>query len=156
MAKNWIAVASANHVQRGRDGGYMQVCHGKAAPLHRIQAGDRVVYYSPSLEFGSKIKFQQFTAIGIAKDEEPYQFDMGGGFCPFRRDVTWFPAQEIAIQALLSQLDFSRGVANWGYQFRFGLFAISDHDVEIIAANMGVNLLKNIVEVTDEVFALQQ
>ena len=29
----------------------MQVCHGKAAPLQRIQPGDRVVYYSPTVSF---------------------------------------------------------------------------------------------------------
>jgi hypothetical protein len=142
-AKNWIAVASANHVQRGREGGFMQVCHGKAAPLRRIRTGDRVIYYSPTLEFGGKIKCQQFTAIGIAKDNEPYQFDMGGGFCPFRRDVDWFSAQATAIQPLLTELDFSSGMTNWGYQFRFGLFAISEHDVEIIATSMGVNINQN-------------
>ena len=34
--KNWIAVASAEHARRGRDdpkGGFMQVGHGKLAPL---------------------------------------------------------------------------------------------------------------------------
>jgi hypothetical protein len=34
--KNWIAVASAEHAHRGRDdpkGGFMQVGHGKLAPL---------------------------------------------------------------------------------------------------------------------------
>jgi hypothetical protein len=35
--QNWIAVASADHVGRGRAPGFMQVCHGKAAPLRRIQ-----------------------------------------------------------------------------------------------------------------------
>jgi hypothetical protein len=29
----------------------MQVCHGKAAPLRRVQPGDRVVYYSPTCEY---------------------------------------------------------------------------------------------------------
>jgi hypothetical protein len=35
QARNWIAVASAEHAQRGRSEGFMQVCHGKAAPLRR-------------------------------------------------------------------------------------------------------------------------
>lgn len=39
----------------------MQVCHGKAAPLRRVKPGDRVVYYSPTLEFRSKSKLQAFT-----------------------------------------------------------------------------------------------
>ena len=48
MSRNWLAVASAEHVEIGRDAGFMQVCHGKATPLRRVQPGDRVVYYSPN------------------------------------------------------------------------------------------------------------
>ncbi len=46
--KSWIAVASAEHVRLGRSQGFMQVCHGKAAPLRRITPGDAVAYYSPT------------------------------------------------------------------------------------------------------------
>lgn len=136
--RNWIAVASADHVQRGRADGFMQVCHGKASPLRRLQAGDRVVYYSPSQVFGSRQKLQAFTAIGKVQARPAYQVDMGEGFQPFRRDVIWAPAQEAAILPLLQELDFSAGVKNWGYQFRFGIFAISEHDMQIIAIAMGV------------------
>ena len=37
--RHWIAVASAEHVRLGRTQGFMQVCHGKAAPLRRMRAG---------------------------------------------------------------------------------------------------------------------
>jgi hypothetical protein len=140
MTRNWIAVASAEHVRRGREAGFMQVCHGKAAPLRRIKPGDRVAYYSPTVEFRGKDKLQAFTAIGIVKVGEPYQFDMGDGFCPFRRDVAWLKAYETPILPLLDALDFSAGVKNWGYPLRFGLFSISDHDLQIIAAAMGAQL----------------
>jgi hypothetical protein len=140
MSNNWIAVASAEHVQIGYEGGFMQVCHGKLAPLRRIKPEDCVVYYSPTHEFGGKAKLQAFTAIGVVKAGEPYQFDMGGGFVPFRRDVCWFSAQEAFILPLLGQLEFSAGIKNWGYQFRFGLFSISDHDLELIAASMCADL----------------
>jgi hypothetical protein len=33
-------------------------------------------------------------------------------------------------------LDFTGGVRNWGYQLRFGLFAVSDHDMGLIAGTM--------------------
>nr|WP_279239628.1 EVE domain-containing protein [Janthinobacterium tructae] len=131
-------MASAEHVRVGREGGFMQVCHGKAAPLRRLKPGDRVVYYSPTLEFRGKNKLQAFTAIGIVKIGDPYQLNMGGGFCPFRRDVVWLPAHEVSIQPLLGMLEFAAGKRNWGYQFRFGVFPISDHDMQIIAAAMGV------------------
>ncbi len=140
MTKNWIAVASAEHVRHGQQTGFMQVCHGKAAPLRRVQPGDRIIYYSPIATFRGKDKLQAFTAIGIAKDYEPYQFDMGEGFCPFRRDVKWLKARDTPISPLLDELDFSAGKRNWGYQFRFGLFEISEHDLRIIAAAMEAKL----------------
>ncbi|MGH6835020.1 MAG: EVE domain-containing protein [Methylocella sp.] len=134
--KKWVAVASADHVRRGREQGFMQVCHGKAAPIRRVHPGDGVVYYSPTMSFRGKDKLQSFTAIGIVKPSDPYQYDMGGGFCPYRRDVDWWPTQEASIQPLLNSLEFTAGVPNWGYQLRFGLFAIADHDFKLIAITM--------------------
>ncbi|MHB8202014.1 MAG: EVE domain-containing protein [Acidithiobacillus sp.] len=129
-------MASAEHVRIGRAAGFMQVCHGKARPLRRIRPGDRVAYYSPTVEFGSKNKFQAFTAIGIIVHGEPYQVELGGGFQPYRRDVCWLPAEEAPIRPILGRMEFSAEKQNWGYQFRFGIFVISDHDMNVIAAAM--------------------
>lgn len=133
---NWIAVASAEHVQKGRLSGFMQVCHGKGSPLRRMKPNDWVVYYSPTITFRGKDKLQSFTALGQIIDREPYQVDMGNGFCPFRRDVLWFDAQEALITPLLNQLDLTKNKKNWGYQFRFGLLAINDHDMQLIIKAM--------------------
>jgi hypothetical protein len=138
MTGNWIAVASAEHVRRGRTEGFMQVCHGKAAPLRRIHPGDRVIYYSPTVVFGVKDRLQAFTAIGVVRDGDPYQFERSERFCPFRRDVAWLAAHEAPIRPLLDTLEFSAGQRNWGQKLRFGLFAISDHDMQVIAAAMRV------------------
>jgi hypothetical protein len=139
VAKNWVAVASAEHVRIGRSKGFMQVCHGKAAPLRRIQPGDAVVYYSPTSVFRSKDQLQSFTAIGVVRDGSPYQADMEG-FSPFRRDVDWRTAEEALIKPLLGRLEFTAAKRNWGYQLRFGLFEISEHDMTAIAAAMGTSL----------------
>ena len=136
MSRAWIAVASAEHVRIGRDAGFMQVCHGKAAPLRRIRPGDRVIYYSPTVTFGAKDRLQAFTAIGVARDDAPCQVEMANGFRPWRRDVDWQPADETPIRPLLGRLAFTQGGANWGYQLRFGLFAIDDKDAEVIAQAM--------------------
>ena len=136
MSRNWIAVASAEHVRIGRAKGFMQVCHGKAAPLRRIRPGDHVAYYSPTERFGERLPLQAFTAMGTVLDGEPYQAEMGGGFCPFRRDVLWSDAKEAPIAPLLSRLELSAGKKNWGYQLRFRLFEISDHDFLLISAAM--------------------
>jgi EVE domain len=133
----WIAVASAEHVRRGRGEGLMQVGHGKAVRLKRIKPGDRVVYYSPAVTLGGSDKLQAFTAIGSVNDREPYVFDMGEGFAPCRRDVIWAKAKEAPIRPLLDRLEFAAGKPNWGYQLRFGLFPISAKDFRLIAKAMG-------------------
>ena len=135
-AGNWLAVASAEHVRHGREHGFMQVCHGKAAPLRRIHAGDRVAYYSPTEAFRGKGGLQSFTAIGAVRSGEPYAFDRGGGFIPFRRGVAWLQAMETPIRPLLDRLEFTAGVRNWGYPLRFGLSAISAADMDLIASAM--------------------
>ena len=138
MSGNWIAVASAAHVRIGQVGGFMQVCHGKAAPLRRIKPGDCVAYYSPAINMGDKSKFQTFTALGIVKPGDPYSFDMGTGFCPYRRDVHWYNSVDAHIAPLLEKLEFTAGQRNWGYQLRFGFFQISATDMRDIAAAMNV------------------
>lgn len=114
----------------------MQVCHGKAPPLRRLHPGDGVVYYSPTGVFRGKDALQSFTAIGVVKDGAPYQAELGGGFCPFRRDVRWHTAREAPIKPLLGDLDFTTARRNWGFQLRLGLFEISEHDMALIAAAM--------------------
>jgi EVE domain len=140
MTGHWIAVASAEHVRRGRVEGFMQVSHGKAAPLKRIKPGDQVIYYSPTVTLGGKDKPQSFTAIGIVKDGEPYVFEIGKGFKPYRRDVNWAKAEETPIHPLLDKLEFTAGKTNRGYQLRFGLFPISAGDFRLIAKAMGAEL----------------
>ena len=135
---HWIAVASADHVAIGRALGIMQVGHGKGAPLKRLHAGDRVAYYSPVREYGSKQVCQAFTAIGVVRDDRIYQADMGGGFLPFRRDVDFRQAHEAPIRPLLESLSFTQGNKNWGYAFRFGLLKVTANDIALIAHAMGV------------------
>ncbi|MFZ6799274.1 EVE domain-containing protein [Undibacterium sp. Di24W] len=147
--KNWIAVASAEHVAIGRELGFMQVCHGKVGPLRRLRAGDKVVYYSPTQSFGGKEKLQSFTACGTVLERAPYQVEMYADFHPFRCDVNWDQAQYASILPLLPRLEFSRDNKNWGYQFRFGLFEISAADMTLIQRAM-------LVEAPYDVFEIQQ
>jgi len=110
--KYWVGVASADHVATGRQAGFMQVCHGKAAPLRRIKSGDGVVYYSPAQVMRGSDGLQSFTAIGFARDKPPYSFDMGNGFIPSRRDVDWLAATSTPIRPLLNVLSFTKGQRN--------------------------------------------
>ncbi|MDB5525766.1 MAG: hypothetical protein JWM58_3529 [Rhizobium sp.] len=114
----------------------MQVSHGKHAPIARIQPGDTVIFYSPATEMGGADKLQSFTAAGTVKPGEPYLFDMGGGFTPYRRDVEWQATHITPIARLLQHLELTTGKTNWGYGFRFGVVRISDHDCRIILKAM--------------------
>lgn len=118
----------------------MQVCHGKAAPLRRVQPGDRVAYYSPTVTMGGKDKLQHFVSLGLVLPGQPYAFDMGGGFVPYRKDVRYVAAHETSILPLVPQFEFVESPSRWGYKFRFGLFDISDHDMTLIAQAMGADL----------------
>ena len=145
MRNNWIAVACAEHARRGcaePGRGFMQVCHGKRAPLQRVQPGDRVAYYAPTVTMGGPDKCQRFVSLGLVQPGAPYAFDMGGGFVPFRRDVAYVPAQEASILPLLDRFEFVEDRQHWGYPFRFGLFKIGDGDgdMRLIAQAMQAQL----------------
>lgn len=139
--RHWIAVACADHVARGVEGGFMQVCHGKSAPLARIHPGDQVAYYSPTQRMGQPDGLQCFTALGTVQHAAPYPFDMGGGFVPWRRNVTWQTGvHAVPIRTLLAQLDFTRGQKNWAAPLRFGLVAIGASDMARITDAMDVQV----------------
>ncbi len=141
MNRNWVAVASADHVAVGCAAGFMQVCHGKVSPLKRVRPGDRIVYYSPNQHYSAshaqrgKDRLQAFTAIGTVKEGAPYQSDMGGGFRPFRRDVVWHTAERVSLADLQANLAFTQE-KNWGYRLRQGLVEVSEADMAIIAEAM--------------------
>ena len=133
----WIAVASAEHVRRGLTDGFMQVCHGKGGPLHRIRPGDGVAYYSPTVTMGGRDPCRAFTAIGLVADRDPYRFDMGGGFVPWRRDVRWMGGHDAPVAPLLQRLSIFAGKSNWAAPLRFGLVEIGTEDFATIAQAMG-------------------
>jgi hypothetical protein len=138
--RNWVVVASADHVRRAIRDGITQACHGKAAPLKRIRGGDRVICYSPTESFGGGDRLQCFTAFGLARDGAPYEVEAENGRTPFRRDVDYLPAEEASILPLLDRLDFTRGRTNWGWPFRFGFFEVSGESAAIIAEAMAAEL----------------
>ena len=139
-ANHWVAVASAEHVAIGRKLGFMQVGHGKDAPLKRLHAGDRIAYYSALRVFGAAQPCQAFTAVGTVQGDRIYQGDMSAqgqpDFKPWRRDVAWLDGREAPIRPLLDALSFTQGRTNWGYALRFGLLKVSAADMAVIMQAM--------------------
>ena len=141
-ARVWVGVVSKTHVSRGYAGGFAQVCHGKAAPLRRMKKGDVLVYYSPKSEMGGGEVIRSFTAIGTVVDHDVYQFDMGGGFIPYRRNIRYYPTtQDALISKISHQLRFIQDNPNWGMLARRGHFEICLSDLRVIAEQMGVQTI---------------
>jgi hypothetical protein len=134
--KYWIVVVSKEHTLRGVSGGFMQACHGKKAPLQRMKEGDWLVVYSPKITMEGNEKCQSFTAIGQAKDEEVYQFQMTENFIPFRRNINFYDCQETSILPLINALEFIPNKKSWGFPFRFGFFEINEKDFNLIVSKM--------------------
>ena len=135
----WVEVVARDHVRRGVEGGFAQLSHGKRAPLDRMRAGDWLLYYSPKASRSGGEPLRAFTAIGRVVGEEAYRFDMGGGFVPFRRDVSYLPSEEASMRPLIDRLSFIRNKERWGQPFRRGHFEIVRDDFALIAAAMGVD-----------------
>lgn len=134
--KFWIGVACKDHVENGVKLGICQFCHGKSAPAKRLSSRDFVIYYSSKVTMEGAEPYQKFTAIGEVIDDAPYQVDMGNGFKPFRRNISYFKARHIDIKPLVPLLPFIKNKNSWGYVFRYGFLEIDQESFEIIANNM--------------------
>lgn len=135
-SRNWLAVASAEHVARGIAGGFMQVCHGKNAPLRRLAAGDRVAYYSPGPVMGGPASLKCITAYGVVADDELEQVEMFPGFRPWRRRVRWISGRRVPVGQLRADPRFALAGEGWGAKLRYGLLALDPASMDMIAAAM--------------------
>lgn len=134
--KYWIIAASKDHVKNGITEGIAQACHGKAAPLKRMQKGDFVIYYSGKQFFGKPDRCQEFTAIGKLTGDDVYRFQMTPDFCPSRRNIEFYESNDISILPLINRLDFIKNKKSWGYPFRFGFLEINQYDFDLISSLM--------------------
>jgi predicted RNA-binding protein len=132
----WIGVVSRAHVQLGVEGGFIQLNHGKRAPLTKLKAGDGLVMYSPRTSYPDGEVLQAFTAVGRIKSGEIYQVEMTPDFAPYRIDAEFFACDEAPIRPLIDELSFIRSKTHWGAAFRFGQVKIPAEDFLRIAAAM--------------------
>jgi hypothetical protein len=141
---HWLGVVSRSHVQIGVQGGFIQLNHGKKAPLQKFRAGDRLVIYSPRTAYPDGEPLQSFTAIGTIVSGEIYQVEMAPDFKPYRVDVQFSPCKEAPIKPLIEKLSFIKSKTHWGAAFRFGQLKIPATDFALIAEAMGcVGLVEN-------------
>lgn len=135
----WIGVVSEDHVKRGVEGGFAQVCHGKSAPLKKMKKGDWLIYYSPKTSYPNGNLLQSFTAIGKVKSSKVYPFQMSQDFIPYRIDMDYQMCKKIPYSSVKSLLQFAQKHANIGLLMRRGHFEINKNDFLIISSAMGVS-----------------
>jgi len=133
----WIGVISRSHVQIGVAGGFIQLNHGKKAPVQRLRAGDALAIYSPRTEHPDGGLLQSFTAIGIVSTGHLYQVEMAPNFKPYRVKVEFMKCEEAPIKPLIERLSFIKSKTHWGAAFRFGLLKVPAVDFLLIAKAMG-------------------
>lgn len=138
MPNHWIGVVSRSHIRIGVQGGFIQLNHGRKAPVRRLQADDRIVIYSPRTAYPDGQPLQAFTALGTVVSGEVYQVQMAEDFAPFRVDVAFEACTEAPIQPLIGALDFIRNKQSWGAAFRFGHLKIPEADYRRIRAAMSL------------------
>jgi len=136
----WIGVVSRSHVMIGVEGGFVQLNHGKKAPVQRLKAGDMLAMYSPRESYPDGPVLQAFTAIGTIKSGEVYQVEMSAEFKPYRVDVRFLSCNEAPIKPLIEQLSFIKNKAHWGAAFRFGFVKVPAQDFAHIARAMNATL----------------
>ncbi len=134
----WIGVVSRDHVRTAVAGGFIQLGHGKRAPVDELSPGDWLALYSPRTSLAEREALGAFTAIGRVAGGPAYDVEQAPGFRPVRRDVAYLAAQEAAIRPLVPSLDVLAARPNWGVVFRRSVFEVTHTDFERIASTMRV------------------
>jgi EVE domain-containing protein len=139
----FINTVSRDHVELGVRGRFTQANHGKPNMLRKMARGDWIIFYSPKTAYPDGEPLQAFTAIGQVADDAPYRAETHlllasaeADIQPWRRNVDFLECTETPIRPLIDRLDFIEDKTHWGYKFRFGVFRIGDHDLEVIRSAM--------------------
>ncbi|PCI78290.1 EVE domain-containing protein [Candidatus Aerophobetes bacterium] len=135
MSKKWLGVVSKLHVEKGVQGNFACVCHGKPGPISKLKAGDWLVYYSPTTNFPEGEKCQEFTGLGQVISGEVHPIEMGVDFKPYGIDMLYKKVNTVSIAELKHALSFTQ-LRSWGMRLRAGLIEITDEDFNLIQAAM--------------------
>ncbi|MFB9313656.1 EVE domain-containing protein [Nocardioides plantarum] len=132
----WVNTISLDHVLLGVEGGFTQADHGADTRLRRLRHGDGIAFYSPRTAMRTGRPLQQFTALGVVADDEPFRVDVREGFRPWRRRVDFEAVAAVPVKPLLPMLGFIDDEEHWGLPFRRGLFEVPSGDFGCIAGAM--------------------
>ncbi|VEJ44873.1 Uncharacterised protein [Bartonella vinsonii] len=135
--KHWIAVISQDHARLAAKLGFLQICHGKAAPLQKTSKGDEVFIYCPRSEMGTGKILQTIEFQCVFKDNHIYQVEQVPDFKPFRKDAVFNKQAKPVVLKEVQSLEFLSN-PHWGMLARRGFFEITTHDATQIRKAMGI------------------
>jgi hypothetical protein len=121
-ARTWVIVAARDHARRGLAEGFIMANHGKRAPLARMNAGDRIIVYSPKTTFPDGEPFQAIAIVGTVTGTGPEPSAVIPGGFRLRADLR--EIEPIPLAEVRDQLPMSR--------IRFGFFELPNDDAEAI------------------------
>lgn len=133
----WLAVISLEHARIAAESGFLQVCHGKAAPLRKTSSGDQFFIYSPKTGMGRGESIMAFTYRGTFDDDSVYQVDQIPGFSPYRKNATFDYSFQTAPIRSIHGMELTAN-PNWGLIMRRGFIEISASDATRITEFRGV------------------
>lgn len=133
--RHWVAVISREHASIAAGSGFLQVCHGKAAPLRQTGAGDEVFIYCPRTEMGKGALLRTVEYHCVFRDDVIYQVEQFPGFRPFRKDVTFSKNLCAVVLKNVAGLQFSSN-SGWGMLTRRGFFEIGLSDAALLRTAM--------------------
>lgn len=132
----WINSISLDHVLLGVEGGFTQAGHGHDTRLRRLSRGDGMAFYSPRTALQTGKRLQQFTALGVVVDDEPYRVEVHEGLRHWRRRLEFEQVAPVPVRPLLPVLGFVDDEEHWGLPFRRGLFEVPAGDFNAVAGAM--------------------
>ena len=113
------------------ESGFLQVCHGKAAPLRKTSAGDEVFIYCPRTGMGEGAVLKRVEYRCVIENDTAYQVEQEPGFMPFRKDVRFdtefqgIPIGDVRGMELTAD-------PHWGMLARRGFFELGAHDAALL------------------------
>lgn len=128
MRQYWVSKAAQEHVKVVQDKGYTQVNMGPRGPLEKMNPGDWILYYSPTVYYAQDEPVcHQFTGIACVNDQRVYP---QGGLFPdrWRRNVEFFECEPIHVQHFVGKVTFLPEQKNWQDTLEESIFQITRDD----------------------------
>ena len=136
----WISVTSKDHVLDSLAGGFMQAPGDKAGPLHQLERGDIVFFYSPRTLFRRGEVLQAFTGVARVTSDAAQQVTAPVRVRPWRRDIQALTSEETPAEPLVAELAFITDKEHWASSIGRGMVSLDAADAARIAAAMKADI----------------